>query len=81
MSNGVPCELQIAICKTSYAANMVCPINELADLPKGSVSLFILRTGKLSTLTMVRSQFESILLERLIKARGTIHSFTEGGLG
>jgi hypothetical protein len=34
MRNGLPCELQIAICKMSYAANMVCPINELADLPK-----------------------------------------------
>jgi len=81
MRDGVSCELQVAACEMSNSADMVCPVNKLADLTSQLVSAILFGDNDLSTLTTVRSQFDSILLDKFIKASGTIHSFTEGGLG
>ncbi len=82
MRNGETGEVRVAICEPRDAADVVNAVNEWTNLQQEirDDRPHATRSEQL-TFTTVKSQLGSILFVRLMRARGTIQSFTGGGFG
>lgn len=81
MRNSLAGQLKVTVGQIGNPADMVDTVNVLTNLHKTYPTGASIKSYRPLTFDIVRSQLGSIRLAMLIKARGTVQSYTSGGLG